>query len=296
MSDNSAAVNLSDVVFSYPGGPAVINGCSASLAHGRITVLLGPNAAGKTTLFKLILGVLRPQSGWVRVNGRPVDQMTRSELAGHIALVPQQSTTPLAFTARQVVALGRHALVRDEAAVDRAIESCDLRAHQHKPYPTLSAGQQQRVLLARALAQVGGIRGLGQTKGGSRPLRPSATHGPEADPPDRAYSAPVLVLDEPTSAMDLRHVLETFAVLRALADRGPAVLMSLHDLNLAARFADEVWLMDQGRLVAAGPWESVMKAEVLEPVYGVRLAPSGQAVRTEGGVVRPAFAPELPGG
>ncbi|MCC5829864.1 MAG: ABC transporter ATP-binding protein [Phycisphaeraceae bacterium] len=272
MSDNSATYEISDLDFTYPNGPHAIQQCSARLAPGRITAMLGPNASGKSTLFRLLLGVLRPDRGRILLHDRPLERLARRQIARIAALVPQSTSTPLAFSVREVVELGRHALPPDAERIDWAIRQCDLGRQQHLLFPTLSAGQQQRVLLARALAQVGCPTPIGST------------------------DAPVLLLDEPTSAMDLRHMLEAFNILRHQASNGLAVLVSVHDLNLAARYADEVWLLESGRLAAHGPWKDVLRPEVLEPIYGVRLAMIPHAGPEGFDEPRPWFATRLPEG
>lgn len=152
-----------------------------------------------------------------------------------------------AFTVRQVVSMGRYAVGDRGGAVDRALEVCDLAGLDRRIYSELSGGQQQRVLLARAVAQSAG-------------------------------AGRVMLLDEPASGMDLKHVHQTMSLLRQIAHRGeagvgpgdlPGVLVVLHDVNLAARYADDVWLLDEGALVAAGAWAEVMRPERLASVYGV---------------------------
>ncbi len=229
-----------NVHFAYDSNAPVLSGFTASLKPGRITVLLGPNAAGKTTLLRLLLGQLQPLQGCVRLMDKPITDWPAAARARVLSYVPQRSSVSFAFTVEQVVSLGRFALSRDPVAIDDAIAQCDLDSLRRRVFSELSMGQQQRVLLARALAQ-------------------SRGHGK------------IMLLDEPVSAMDLRHIHETMSTLAALASRGMAVLVVLHDLNLAARYADDVWLLDAGRLVRQGTCHEVLQPEVLEPIYGVRL-------------------------
>lgn len=238
-------MSLRDVTFGY-GATTVVEAVTAQLAAGRLTVLLGPNAAGKSTLLRLMLGQLSPRRGVCEVDGHDVATLDATRRAAVLSYVPQHSTAVFAFTVRQVVAMGRHALPRDPAAIHEALAACDLLDLQHRIYRELSAGQQQRVLLARAVAQA-----VGQGR--------------------------IMLLDEPVSSMDLRHVEATMRLLKELAGRGLAVLAVLHDLNLAARWADELWLMHRGRLVATGTVEQVLQPSVLEPVYGVPLRNVAQA-------------------
>jgi iron complex transport system ATP-binding protein len=238
-----------DLCFAYEPGQPVIEGLTAELRAGRLCALIGPNAAGKSTLLRLLLGQLEPASGSVAHLGRPVAALKPAERAARISYVPQRAGVSFAYTVQQVVAMGRFALPDDPAAVARAMQRCDVTELGQRVYAQLSVGQQQRVILARAMAQAsGGGTGVG--------------HG----------HAKVMLLDEPVSAMDLWHIHQTMRLLVELTRGGMALLVVLHDLNLAARYADEVWLIDGGALVAAGPWDQVLSPPVLEPVYRVRLS------------------------
>lgn len=240
------ALSIDNVTFGYEKGQSVLRGVWAELGRGRLCALIGPNAAGKTTLMRVMLGQLRPTSGVVRLDGQDVAAMSASHRAAVMSYVPQRGSVSFAFTVRQVIEMGRFASGDDVAAVNHAIKACDLEDVQYRVFGQLSGGQQQRVMLARALAQVHG-RGV------------------------------AMLLDEPGSHMDLWHVHSTMRLLRQCAQQGLAVLVVLHDLNLAAAYADEVWLMQQGRLVAQGGWAQMMQPQLLEPIYRVRLrsVPSG---------------------
>jgi iron complex transport system ATP-binding protein len=184
--------------------------------------------------------------------------MRPAALAQRMAYVPQRSIVSAAFTVRQVVELGRYALPPDSMKVSQAIESLDLVDVEHRPYRDLSVGQQQRVTLARALAQL--------EAGG------------------------VLVLDEPTSAMDLQHIATAHRLFRNSAT-GPCkatVIVAMHDLPLAATLTDHAWLLQRGRLVAAGPTCDVLSVERLEQVFGVGFA----WITDDQG--RPRLLPDLP--
>ena len=220
----------------YGRRAALIDIC-AEAAPGRVTALIGPNAAGKSTLLRCAVGSLRPRAGCVRIDGAPAHRMRARRLAERIAYVPQRSNVAAAFTVRQVVELGRYALLANRTRIDEALERLDLQDVVDRPFPELSVGQQQRVTLARAVAQ----------------LEPGGH----------------LLLDEPTSAMDLRHVRDGLRLLRELAGRGATVLVALHDLSAAAALADEVWLLAAGRLVATGPAEAVLEPARLGAVFGV---------------------------
>ena len=269
--DKPALLRLSGVGFAYHPGADVLEALSGELHAGQLCIMIGPNAAGKSTLLRLMLGLLRPTAGRVLLAGRDVAELRPGHRAARVGYVPQGTRVPFAFTVRQVVEMGRHALVRDDRRVHWALRCCDLLDQQHRIFAELSAGQQQRVLLARALAQVG-----------------SPDADPTPDATDGEGTGRILLLDEPTSAMDLRHTHETMQVLRTQAMRGLAVLAVLHDLNLAARYADRIWLLHEGRLLEDAPWPQVLRPPVLEPVYGVKLT----AHRSEAGD-RPLFSAEL---
>lgn len=235
-------LSLDRLSFGYEPGEAIVSQVTAALRRGRITAMLGPNAAGKTTLLKLLLGQLRPWQGKAALQGQDVQTMSPMRRAARISYVPQRAETSFLFTVRQIIQMGRFAHPSQREAVKQALEMTELVDVEDRIFARLSGGQQQRVLLARAIAQA---HGTGQ----------------------------VMLLDEPASAMDLWHVHEMMRLLRELAQAGLAILLVVHDLNLAARCADDVWLLDRGRLVAAGPWQDVLTPECLEPVYRVKLSP-----------------------
>ncbi len=258
MSNPSANLTCDNVTFGYEPGTPVLQRFTAQLKPGRICALIGPNAAGKTTLLRLLLGQLAPWSGNIRLGDRDVRRMEARGRAALMSYVPQHGSVSFAFTVEQVVLMGRYALTADAEAVAQALEACDLTPLRQRVFGTLSAGQQQRVLLARALVQ---STGRGQ----------------------------VMLLDEPVSALDLWHVHQTMGRLRQCATRGLAVLVVLHDLNLAARYADDVWLVHEGRMAAAGEWRAVLTPAVLEPIYRV-----GMRVLTPDDHGRPVFIVDPP--
>jgi iron complex transport system ATP-binding protein len=233
------SIVVRNLSFAYRRLP-VLGAIDAEAQAGRITAVLGPNAVGKSTLLRCAIGLLRPANGEVRLCGRPAHRLRPRELAAAAAYVPQRSAVSAAFTVREVVRLGRYALSRREKRVAAAIATMELEDVAERPYPALSVGQQQRVALARALAQV----------------------------PERG----LLILDEPTSAMDMRHARNAFSVLRRLADDGATVVIAMHDLPAAASVADDAWLLEGGRpghIAAAGPVARVMESDRLEQVFGV---------------------------
>ncbi len=241
-------MDLTDVHFAYRRDLPVVRGVTARLGGG-VCALIGPNAAGKTTLLKLLLGQLRPDRGQVRFAGEPgepgepgesVAAMAPHRRAMKVAYVPQRAMANVVFTVEEVVALGRYAVAPDAGAIEAALGMCDLLPHRERIFAELSAGQQQGVAVARAVAQLGG---------------------------ESSLEGKFLLLDEPVSAMDLWHAHQTMRLLRDLSLRGLTVLVVLHDLNLAMTYADTIWLMNEGALAAQGPWQQVMQPAVLEPVY-----------------------------
>ncbi|MEM9133093.1 MAG: ABC transporter ATP-binding protein, partial [Actinomycetota bacterium] len=261
--DPPAAVEVRGVTFGYGQAdtdPAALTDISAALRPGRLTAVLGPNASGKSTLLRVMLGQLRPWAGAVEVAGRPVASLTGQPLARRVSYVPQRGGMSFAFSVRQTVAMGRFAF-GDEGNVDEAIDKLGLTDVADRPFNELSGGQQQRVLIARAWAQSQPAAGRG---------------GADEDEAPR-----VVLADEPASSLDLRHAHGAMALFREMAEEGRAVLVVLHGLDLATRWADEVWLLDRGRLVAQGSADEVLRPEVLSPVYGLeldRLEHRGQTV------------------
>lgn len=218
----------------------IISDISLDIPRGQFTALLGPNGAGKTTLIRLLLGTLEPTNGSISFGGRPLTSATRAELAREIGVVPQGEGEP-SFTVREIVAMGRYPhlgpwqreRVEDVTAIERAMYRCDVAQFADRWVTTLSGGEQQRVRLARALAQ-----------------EPST-----------------LVLDEPTSSLDIKHEMTTFEFLARLRADGVTVLIATHNLNLAARYADAVVLMDAGRIVSQGPPAEVITPNAIEAAY-----------------------------
>ncbi|MFK7789007.1 MAG: ABC transporter ATP-binding protein [Phycisphaeraceae bacterium] len=241
MASPDAIISVDQLRFGYDATP-VLAEVSATLRPGKVTALVGPNASGKSTLMRLMLGLLQPWSGSVDMGGQSIASLTSADRAKRVSYVPQRPGVRFAFTVRQVIAMGANGLSRRDAArtVDHAIEQAGLSSLADRVLMELSGGQQQRVLLARAEVQ-------------------------------SASSGQAMLLDEPGSNLDLKHRHEMMQRLRQLAQDGLAVLVVLHELDLAVRYADEAWLMDAGRLVAAGPWDTVLTPTILNPVYDLEL-------------------------
>lgn len=230
------------VDYRYAGADSLaLAGVDMAVSAGSLYAVLGPNGSGKSTLFKLLLGVMAPSAGEVRYLGRPVAAWHRRDLARRVGVVPQVEETAFPLTVRDLIAMGRYPHLgawRREGAEDReaiaeAMERCNVSQLATRPFATLSGGERQRARIARALAQ-----------------RPSA-----------------LVLDEPTASLDVRHEMGIFNLLRELTHDGVTVALVTHNLNLAARYADCVLLLDDGRVAGEGPPASVLSRTTLERVY-----------------------------
>ena len=228
--------------FRYPdAGADALGAVDLAVPRGSLYAVIGPNGCGKTTLLRLLLGALRPSAGSVAYDGRDVSAWPRRELALRIGVVPQAEELVFPLSVRELTAMGRYphlgpwrpAGPADRAAVDRALDTCDVAGLAHRPFDTLSGGERQRVRIARALAQEPGT----------------------------------LVLDEPTAALDIAHEMGIFEILRRLADDGVTVVLVTHNLNVAARFADRLLLLDRGTTAAEGAPAAVLARDVLEPVY-----------------------------
>ena len=235
------------------GGTQVVDSLAAELTEGEWVALIGPNGAGKTTALRAIARLV-DYDGRVGVCGDDAQALTRRELARRLALVPQVPLLPGDITVREYVLLGRTPYVSylgserraDHAAVDAALDQLDLAPFAQRRLDTLSGGERQRATLARALAQ----------------------------------DAPILLLDEPTAALDVgrqQQVLELVDTLRA--ERGLTVLSTMHDLTLAGQYADRLLLLDRGRVVASGSAEHVLTRALISEHYGAEVdvvpAPGG---------------------
>lgn len=225
------------------GGQPVLDGVSAAFAAGRLTVVIGPNGAGKSTLLDVAAGLLKPESGQVRLDGVALSQLSRRALAARRAYLPQAPRVDWAISVERVVALGLSARLPAfgalppewTARIDGALARHDLLALRDRPATRLSGGELARVMLARATV---------------------------GDPD-------VLIVDEPTAGLDPRHALEAGRALRALADAGCAVIVAIHDLDLALRIAEDVVAMKDGRVAALGSAEAIFTGELIGGLYEV---------------------------
>ena len=249
-------VRARDVTFGYRRGVRVLRSVSAEIGPG-LTVLLGPNGAGKSTLARLLMGFVRPWKGRAEIDGKPVETLNARERARRVGFVSQRPEVAAAFRVREVVALGRYGVGPDESAVSSALERMELADLARRAFATLSVGQQQRVTIARALAQIDGS------------------------------PTPALIADEPFSAMDPAHSLRAAGIVSELGRSGASVLLVLHDFTLARRIADRAILLDsEGNAASTGPAAEVLTPRLLERVFGVAFhecqTPGGAALVSAG--------------
>ena len=232
------------VAFEYRPGDPILRGVSLTARPGRFTCLLGPNGSGKTTLLRCLLGQLAPMAGTIVLDGRGVRSYSPRGLARLMAYVPQFPASAFAFGVREIVLMGRFAHsgvlglpgAQDFAVARAAMEMTQTETFAARTLAELSGGEAQRVMIARALAQ-----------------QPA-----------------VVLLDEPTSHLDIRNQLMIYRMVRRVAHDWPmAVVCVSHDINVAGRFADELVLMRAGRVLAAGTPAEVMRADALSETYDV---------------------------
>jgi len=223
-------------------GAVIVDDVDLDVPAGRISVIVGANACGKSTLLKTMSRLLAPESGTVVLDGRRIDQIPTKELARSLGLLPQQPIAPEGIVVSELVGRGRHPhqkLFRswttdDDVAVAHALDATGVSDLADRPIDELSGGQRQRVWIAMALAQETGV----------------------------------LLLDEPTTFLDVSHQVEVLDLLTDLnRRRGTTIVMVLHDINLAARYADHLFALRRGRLVASGPPSDVITRELIRDVF-----------------------------
>ncbi len=242
-------LSLHNVTARYSGEnerPPQLRHVDLDVRAGELVCVLGPNGAGKTTLVRVASGLLSPASGEVRLLGASIANLSRSEIAKTLAVVEQQQELTMGFTVREVVAMGRaphqgrwmRALPKDDRVVEEALRRTDAAALAERPAHALSGGEQKRVAIARALAQ----------------------------------EPRVLLLDEPGAFLDVRHQLELYELLATeTKERELACLVVMHDLNIAAQFADRIVLLKDGSVVAQGPVAEVMTWKTLKETFDTDL-------------------------
>jgi iron complex transport system ATP-binding protein len=222
----------------------VLQDVSIEVERGSIVGLLGPNGSGKTTLLRIVAGILPPLAGRVVIGGQPIEQLTRRELARRIAVVPQETHSTFDFSVMDMVLMGRYPHLgpfelegaRDQEIAREALAATGTAALEARPFATLSGGEKQRVIIASALAQ----------------------------------ASEMLLLDEPTAALDLGYQFEITALLRRLnAERRTTMIVSTHDLNLAAALCEHIVLIKSGRVLAYGATKDTLTAANIRWLYDV---------------------------
>lgn len=238
----SAAFQAEQLTFAYPAGRTAVANLSFAIQPSEFFAIIGPNGSGKSTLVKLLLGVLQPTAGVVQFHDRNTADWDRRDFARRVGVVAQIEELLFPFTARELVAMGRYPHLgpwqreraEDRAAIEQAMALCDVTELADRQMQNLSGGERQRVRVARALAQQ----------------------------PD------TLVLDEPTTALDLGHEMAVFELLHRLrTEHGMTVVAATHNINLAARFAARLLLMHDGEMVACGAPADVIAGDRISTIY-----------------------------
>lgn len=238
---DSLLASCRDLACGYPGR-IVLEGVNLELRPGAKIALLGPNGSGKSTLLKTLCGAIPILKGAVDLSGTSVSGLSSSEIAKRASYVPQEEAPPFRFSVRQVVVMGRlpHSTglfdtAEDLAVAEEAMRLADCLSLADRPITEISGGEKQRVLVARALAQ----------------------------------QAPVMLLDEPTSHLDVAHQMALSKLIRDLSAKGFAILAAVHDLNLASEFAEEAILLNGGRVSLQEPIREALRDPRLDEAYGV---------------------------
>jgi len=237
------SIILAGVTAGYGRDRAIVENVDLEIRTGEVTILIGPNGCGKSTLLKTIGRILKPRSGSIHVDDLDVLRTDPKRVARTIAYLPQSPVVPTAITVEQLVGYGRaphQSLLglrsaRDIELVDHAITTTGLEELRNRSVPELSGGQRQRAFIAMALAQ----------------------------------DTPYVMLDEPTTFLDIRHQVETLDLVRQLHDAGRTSIIVLHDIAQAARYGDRLVVMHEGRLVAEGKPADVVTPELMQSVYGL---------------------------
>lgn len=264
--NSDAALVFSGITVRYRGSVSdALSGVTIAVHPGAVTAVVGPNGSGKSTLVRALLRLVPLAAGDIVVGGRRLHGMSQRELARLVAVVPQREEPSAPLVVRELVSLGRYAHrglfsatdTRDNEIVEEALRKAGALDLIDRRSDTLSGGEWQRIRIARALAQ----------------------------------ECPVLVLDEPTTFLDIRHEMAIFELMDRFASTGGAVLLISHQLNLVARYASQISLLDEGRIAATGTPDEVMRGDVLESVYDWPLV-----VTRDPAIGAPALLPLRSGG
>lgn len=234
---------INKLSFNYNGFPA-LKDVELKMGLGEVLGIVGPNGSGKTTLLKCINRILKPKQNTVLIDGEDTSKIGLRELSKMMSYVPQNSTNTFPFTVFDIVLMGRRPYIqwslgeRDKEIVAEILNYLGIGQLAMRHFNELSSGEQQKVIIARALAQ----------------------------------QPQLLLLDEPTSSLDIKHQLEILCILKGLAQsKHCSVIVAMHDLNLASRFSDRMLMLKQGCIFAVGTPESVLTEENIESVYGVKV-------------------------
>jgi iron complex transport system ATP-binding protein len=225
------------------GGRTILDRVSVGIQPGAFLSIVGPNGSGKSTLLRALAGIWELSEGEIRIEGRPLKDFGRRELAQIVAFVPQDTRMDFAFTVEEIVAMGRHprrgrferASAIDHRAIEDSLKRCDIGHLRNRFVTTLSGGERQRVAIARSLA-----------------VEPE-----------------IVLLDEPTASLDVQHSLEVLDLCRALAQAGKSIVLATHDLNAVARYTTQVALIESGKIAYVGDRDGVLTSNVLDRVFGV---------------------------
>jgi iron complex transport system ATP-binding protein len=298
-------LQAADAWFSYDERTPVVRGVTLDVPADGFVGILGPNGSGKTTLLRLLAGTRQPQRGAITLDGTSLSRLSRAVLARRMAVVPQETQLAFDYTVLEVAMMGRYPHLGpfeiegpdDLSIVEEALEATGTRGLKDRLFATLSGGEKQRVVIAAALAQIAPAAGArrrppsrirasarqpsaGDDAEGARTGVPNARSGrvgvgsgggaPASIENVRSAMPGILLLDEPTASLDLGYQLEIAALVRRLHDeRGVAVVISTHDLNLAASLCRTLVLMHDGSVVASGATADVLTRENVRRLYGV---------------------------
>jgi iron complex transport system ATP-binding protein len=238
-------VHVENLTLAYGGDKPVVSGLTLEIPAGQLTAIVGPNGSGKSTLLRGMSRLMTPQSGRVLLDGKDIHQLPARELARRLGILPQGPVTPEGITAAELVSRGRHPYrgmfarltADDQTAIDEALAAVELTSLKDRPVDQLSGGQRQRVWIAMVLAQ-------------------GTQH---------------LLLDEPTTYLDLAHAVDVMNVVHAAAHAaGRTVVVVLHDLTLAAQYADHLVVMGNGEIAAQGRPVDILTAQLLDQVFGLQ--------------------------
>lgn len=231
------------------GQAELVHGVSTVYSSGEFTAILGANGAGKSTLLRCFAGLLKPSTGSILIDGESPISLGPLALARKRAYLPQEHELGFPFSVLDVVMLGRSphfglaTPAEDEKTVSAALQTCDLADIRYQPYTTLSGGEKQRTHIARVLAQLW---------------------------PGHASGGKILMLDEPTTSLDIRHQHMLLKYLRTLADMGTCIVTILHDINLAAQYCNRVQLMSMGQIFVSGMPADVLSSDNIRSVFGIQ--------------------------